>query len=55
VSGKGGNKGRPDSQKSEDTRRQNGKDEAVSRDPDIAGVMRRESRDVHARGRQERG
>lgn len=52
--GKGGNKGREGgkndaSRRSEDTAAQNKKDEAVSRDPDIRGVMRRQARDVHKR------
>jgi hypothetical protein len=37
--------------KSAEVRRKNDKDEAVARDPDIAGVNRRESNDVHARAR----
>lgn len=52
--GKGGNKSRESgkndaSRRSEDTAAQNKRDEAVSRDPDIRGVMRRQARDVHKR------
>lgn len=56
--GKGGNKARESgkddpSRRSEDTAAQNERDEAVSRDPDIGGVMRREaSTDPHKRGRR---
>lgn len=51
MTNKGGNKGREGKSRSEDTATRNTKDEAVARDPDIAGVMRRESDDVHKRDR----
>jgi hypothetical protein len=55
--GKGGNKARESgkddaSRRSEDTKTQNVKDEAVSRDPDIGGVMKRQADDVHKRDRR---
>jgi len=54
MGNKGGNKGREAdkndaSRRSEDTAARNAKDEAVSRDPDIRGVMRRQSRGIHDR------
>ncbi len=51
VANKGGNKGssRGEGSRSEDTEAQNKKDEAVSRDPDIRGVMKRQARDIHKR------
>lgn len=55
MPGKGKNRGTSDSRRSEDRERQNAKDEAVHRDPDIGGVMRRESNDVHMRDRRDRG
>jgi hypothetical protein len=55
MTNKGKNKGADDPRRSEDTTRKNAKDEAVHRDPDIAGVMRRESNDVHMRDRRDRG
>jgi hypothetical protein len=55
--GKGGNKsretGKNDStRRSEDTTAKNKRDEAVSRDPDIGGVTKREAHDVHKRDRR---
>lgn len=55
MGNKGGNRDARHDRKSEDTARQNAKDEKVHRDPDIGGVMRRESHDLHARGRGDRG
>lgn len=54
--GKGGNKARETgkddpSRRSEDTKTQNERDEAVSRDPDIGGVTKRQAHDVHKRDR----
>lgn len=54
--GKGGNKARETGKddprrRSEDTAAQNERDRAVASDPDIGGVMRRESNDVHKRDR----
>jgi len=56
VGNKGGNKGRNTGKdnprtRSEDTATQNEKDRAVSADPDIAGVMRRQANDIHKRDR----
>lgn len=48
---KGGNRDARHERKSEDTARQNAKDEKVARDPDIGGATVRGARDVHARGR----
>lgn len=58
MAGKGGNKARESgkddpSRRSEDTAKQNEKDAAVARDPDIAGVMRRTAEDVHKRDRRD--
>lgn len=57
MASQGGNKGRSagggnPNRRSEDTAAQNSRDEAVSRDPDIGGVMRRQaSTDPHKRDR----
>jgi hypothetical protein len=51
VANKGGNKGAKGRARSEDTATQNEKDKAVSRDPDIGGVMKREAGDIHKRDR----
>jgi hypothetical protein len=55
MANKGGNKGRENPRRTEDTDKRNRDDEKVARDPDIAGVMRRESHDVHMRDRRDRG
>jgi hypothetical protein len=54
MASQGGNKGSShgEGSRSEDTEAQNAKDEAVSRDPDIGGVMKRTANDVHMRGRK---
>lgn len=49
--GKASNKSHPSPRRTEDTQKQNAKDEAVARDPDIGGVLARESHDVHMRDR----
>lgn len=44
MTNKGANKGRPDRDRTEQTRQRNTKDEKVARDPDVRGVTRSAAR-----------
>ncbi len=55
MTNKGKNKGANDPRRSEDTAVRNNRDEQVHRDPDVGGVMRRESHDPRMRDRRDRG
>lgn len=51
MASRGGNRDRANSRRTDDNRNQNKRDEIVARDPDIGGVMTRQSYGPHMRER----
>lgn len=51
MASRGGNRDRANSRRTDDNRNQNKRDEIVARDPDIGGVMTRQSYGQHMRDR----